>query len=140
MEDQFHTPAVHDAVVSRVQLCGIAGQVRADQTEVHAELIARMCCALEHRGPDSRGMHIANGVGRGMQRLAIIDLSSGDQQSSTLRSCVSTIEYGFTINRVPPGGYAPWAGTPWARRAAAYLYFPGMPLTRLRHKARGNPN
>ena len=65
---------LHSAAV-----CGIVGQVRADQTEVRAELIARMCGALEHRGPDSRGMHLANGVGLGMQRLAIIDLSSGEQ-------------------------------------------------------------
>jgi asparagine synthase (glutamine-hydrolysing) len=38
-----------------------------------------MCVALEHRGPDSRGLHIASGVGLGIQRLRVIDLATGDQ-------------------------------------------------------------
>jgi asparagine synthase (glutamine-hydrolysing) len=38
-----------------------------------------MCAALEHRGPDSRGMHIDAGVGLGIQRLRVIDLATGDQ-------------------------------------------------------------
>ena len=39
----------------------------------------RMCAALEHRGPDSRGVHLEPGVGLGIQRLRIIDLATGDQ-------------------------------------------------------------
>jgi asparagine synthase (glutamine-hydrolysing) len=38
-----------------------------------------MCAALEHRGPDSRGTHLAPGVGLGIQRLRVIDLETGDQ-------------------------------------------------------------
>ena len=38
-----------------------------------------MCAALEHRGPDSRGMHSRAGVGLGIQRLRVIDLVTGDQ-------------------------------------------------------------
>lgn len=38
-----------------------------------------MCAALEHRGPDSRGLHIDAGVGLGIQRLRVIDLATGDQ-------------------------------------------------------------
>ena len=38
-----------------------------------------MCGAIEHRGPDSRGIHIDDGVGLGIQRLRVIDLVSGDQ-------------------------------------------------------------
>jgi asparagine synthase (glutamine-hydrolysing) len=38
-----------------------------------------MCAALEHRGPDSRGIHAEPGVGLGIQRLRVIDLSTGDQ-------------------------------------------------------------
>jgi asparagine synthase (glutamine-hydrolysing) len=38
-----------------------------------------MCKALEHRGPDSRGIHTDAGVGLGIQRLRIIDLATGDQ-------------------------------------------------------------
>jgi asparagine synthase (glutamine-hydrolysing) len=38
-----------------------------------------MCAALEHRGPDSRGIHVDEGVGLGIQRLRVIDLATGDQ-------------------------------------------------------------
>ena len=38
-----------------------------------------MCAALEHRGPDSRGVHVDGGVGLGIQRLRVIDLETGDQ-------------------------------------------------------------
>src|ERR687887_1451094 len=59
-------------------MCGIAGKVdwegRVDETT-----IARMCAAIEHRGPDSRGIHVEDGAGIGAQRLAIIDLAHGDQ-------------------------------------------------------------
>ena len=38
-----------------------------------------MCAALEHRGPDSRGLHHRGRAGIGIQRLRVIDLSTGDQ-------------------------------------------------------------
>ena len=38
-----------------------------------------MCAALEHRGPDARGIHVEDGVGLGIQRLRVIDLLNGDQ-------------------------------------------------------------
>ena len=38
-----------------------------------------MCAALEHRGPDSRGLHHRGPRGLGIQRLRVIDLSTGDQ-------------------------------------------------------------
>ena len=38
-----------------------------------------MCAAQEHRGPDSRGLHVAGPVGLGIQRLRVIDLETGDQ-------------------------------------------------------------
>jgi asparagine synthase (glutamine-hydrolysing) len=60
-------------------MCGIAGQTRVDGQRPKAELLHRMCHAIEHRGPDSRGVHIDDGVGLGIQRLRIIDLVSGDQ-------------------------------------------------------------
>jgi asparagine synthase (glutamine-hydrolysing) len=38
-----------------------------------------MCAALEHRGPDARGLHRDGNVALGIQRLAVIDLETGDQ-------------------------------------------------------------
>jgi asparagine synthase (glutamine-hydrolysing) len=59
-------------------MCGIAGKVSVDGS-VRPELIHRMCAVIEHRGPDSRGVFIGDGAGLGIQRLAIIDLETGDQ-------------------------------------------------------------
>ena len=60
-------------------MCGIVGQVRTDGAPVGPALIAGMCAALEHRGPDSRGDALEPGVGLGIQRLRVIDLATGDQ-------------------------------------------------------------
>ncbi len=46
---------------------------------VDAGLIHTMCAAMQHRGPDSRGVHLEPGVGLGVQRLAIIDREHGEQ-------------------------------------------------------------
>jgi asparagine synthase (glutamine-hydrolysing) len=58
-------------------MCGIAGKISSSQVD-HA-LVERMCDVVEHRGPDSRGIFVREGVGLGIQRLAIIDLDTGDQ-------------------------------------------------------------
>ena len=60
-------------------MCGIAGQARADGAPVSASMVAGMCAAQEHRGPDSRGIHVSSSVGLGIQRLRVIDLDTGDQ-------------------------------------------------------------
>jgi asparagine synthase (glutamine-hydrolysing) len=59
-------------------VCGIAGKVSLDGA-VDSWLLERMCEVIEHRGPDSRGTFREVGVGLGVQRLAIIDLETGDQ-------------------------------------------------------------
>jgi asparagine synthase (glutamine-hydrolysing) len=60
-------------------MCGICGQVRDDTTRVDPGLIARMCAAQAHRGPDARGAYVHGGSGLGIQRLRVIDLETGDQ-------------------------------------------------------------
>jgi asparagine synthase (glutamine-hydrolysing) len=60
-------------------MCGIAGQARSDGQPVDERLVHRMCAAIEHRGPDSRGVHAHGPVGLGIQRLRVIDLHTGDQ-------------------------------------------------------------
>jgi asparagine synthase (glutamine-hydrolysing) len=60
-------------------MCGIIGQLRHDGRRADAGLAARMCAALEHRGPDARGLHVEGGVALGIQRLRVIDLATGDQ-------------------------------------------------------------
>src|SRR5882762_10273695 len=60
-------------------MCGIVGIVRNDKAEVDHDLVARMCHAIRHRGPDDDGFYFNVAVGLGMRRLAIIDLKSGQQ-------------------------------------------------------------
>src|SRR5688500_15022280 len=60
-------------------MCGIAGIVRNDRTDIDSGLLARMCTAIRHRGPDDDGFYVNGPVGLGMRRLAIIDLKSGQQ-------------------------------------------------------------
>jgi asparagine synthase (glutamine-hydrolysing) len=60
-------------------MCGIAGEARSDGGPVDRARLEAMCAAQAHRGPDSRGVHIGDGIGLGIQRLAVIDLETGDQ-------------------------------------------------------------
>ena len=46
---------------------------------VDPSLIERMCAAMQHRGPDARGIWCDGPAGLGIQRLAIIDVAGGDQ-------------------------------------------------------------
>ena len=61
-------------------MCGIAGKIalRGNGT-VDRDVLERMCAAIEHRGPDSRGLFVEENVGLGIQRLRIVDLITGDQ-------------------------------------------------------------
>jgi asparagine synthase (glutamine-hydrolysing) len=60
-------------------MCGIVGQVTDRARSAEPLLLNRMCAALEHRGPDARGLHAEGRVGLGIQRLRVIDLEHGDQ-------------------------------------------------------------
>jgi asparagine synthase (glutamine-hydrolysing) len=60
-------------------MCGIVGIVRSDGPPPERHVIERMCRAIVHRGPDSRGTHLDDQAGLGIQRLAIIDVETGDQ-------------------------------------------------------------
>ncbi|MGH3609703.1 MAG: asparagine synthase (glutamine-hydrolyzing), partial [Pseudonocardiaceae bacterium] len=57
-----------------------------------------MCAAIEHRGPDSRGSHHADGVGLGIQRLRVIDLVTGDQPISNEDGTVTVVLNGEIYN------------------------------------------
>ncbi len=79
-------------------VCGIVGQVRSDGRPVEPALMARMCAALEHRGPDSRGVHSDGGAAIGIQRLAVIDLETGDQPVFNEDRSVSVVLNGEIYN------------------------------------------
>src|SRR3954454_1589848 len=61
-------------------MCGIAGCVVRPGEAPSAQRIERMVDALEHRGPDGRGVEIRDSVGLGHTRLAIVHPGpAGDQ-------------------------------------------------------------
>ncbi len=60
-------------------MCGIAGIVGGTPGSVDTQTIHRMCQAIVHRGPDDEGIFVKDGVGLGMRRLSVIDLSGGHQ-------------------------------------------------------------
>ncbi len=61
-------------------MCGIAGILRFDGRPVQQDEIQRMVRSLRHRGPDDEGLLVEGGVGLGMRRLAIVDLSPTGHQ------------------------------------------------------------
>jgi asparagine synthase (glutamine-hydrolysing) len=78
-------------------MCGIAGKVSQDR-RIDRTLIERMCEVMEHRGPDSRGTFVEGNVGLGVQRLAIIDLQTGDQPIFNEDRSVVTVLNGEIYN------------------------------------------
>jgi asparagine synthase (glutamine-hydrolysing) len=63
-------------------MCGICGMSYSDNRLGEREVLQKMNAAIMHRGPDSDGFHIAEGIGLAMRRLAIIDVQGGDQPIS----------------------------------------------------------
>ena len=55
-------------------MCGIVGFAGSDP-----ELLERMLRSIVHRGPDGQGRDIGTHFSIGMRRLAIIDVTTGDQ-------------------------------------------------------------
>jgi asparagine synthase (glutamine-hydrolysing) len=61
-------------------MCGIVGILRWGGAAVRPEEIAAMTDSIIHRGPDDHGAFVEGGLGIGMRRLSIVDLSSGGHQ------------------------------------------------------------
>lgn len=59
-------------------MCGIAGYVGSGAFD-EEDAVLRMCEAIRHRGPDSRGIHSDPLTVLGIQRLAVIDVEHGQQ-------------------------------------------------------------
>lgn len=80
-------------------MCGIAGKVHSERNRpVEASLLRRMTGALAHRGPDDEQIHVEEGVGLGICRLAIIDLQGGRQPMSNEDGTVRVVFNGEIYN------------------------------------------
>jgi asparagine synthase (glutamine-hydrolysing) len=78
-------------------MCGIVGKVDF-AGQIDRALIERMCSAIEHRGPDSRGIWRGDSVALGMQRLAIIDRDGGTEPIFNEDRSVAVIMNGEIYN------------------------------------------
>jgi asparagine synthase (glutamine-hydrolysing) len=79
-------------------MCGIAGIVRWDNRPVREAEIRSMCRVMSHRGPDDEGVFVDGGVGIGMRRLSIIDVSHGHQPISNEDGSVWVVFNGEIYN------------------------------------------
>jgi asparagine synthase (glutamine-hydrolysing) len=80
-------------------MCGIAGFVGwAGDGETKRDLLARMCGAIAHRGPDDEGHFITPAVALGMRRLSIIDVAGGMQPISNEDGSVTVVFNGEIYN------------------------------------------
>jgi len=61
-------------------MCGIAGIYNyGNRKQVSGRLLEEMLLAINHRGPDERGIYLNNNLGLGNVRLSILDLKTGQQ-------------------------------------------------------------
>src|SRR5258708_14186259 len=83
-------------------MCGITGWANLDPRtpppDGAEELLRVMCDRMTHRGPDSEGYLVGDGVAFGMRRLAIIDLVSGAQPVYNQDESIAGILYGEVYN------------------------------------------
>jgi asparagine synthase (glutamine-hydrolysing) len=80
-------------------MCGICGQLATNWTaSVDRQLIESMNRAIRHRGPDSEGYYVANGIGLAVSRLAIIDVAGGRQPISNEDGSVVVVFNGEIYN------------------------------------------
>jgi asparagine synthase (glutamine-hydrolysing) len=85
-------------------MCGIAGFVESSdiRSPFHQDdaraLVHQMCQAIRHRGPDDEGTLVEPGIGLGMRRLSIIDVSTGHQPIHNEDQSVSIVFNGEIYN------------------------------------------
>jgi asparagine synthase (glutamine-hydrolysing) len=80
-------------------MCGICG-IAAARGAVDPERLAHMSATLLHRGPDSEGMHLDGPIGLAARRLAIIDLTGGDQPIANEDGTVVVVQNGEIYNHL----------------------------------------
>lgn len=61
-------------------MCGICGGIGPKSPSY--DLMSSQLRSLEHRGPDDSGTYLAQGISLGMCRLAIVEISDGDQPAT----------------------------------------------------------
>jgi asparagine synthase (glutamine-hydrolysing) len=83
-------------------MCGITGwanlDARTPPPDGAGELLRSMCDRMFHRGPDSEGYVVGDGIALGMRRLAIIDLMTGEQPAYNEDQSIAVVLNGEIYN------------------------------------------
>jgi asparagine synthase (glutamine-hydrolysing) len=79
-------------------MCGICGILSLNGAPVDPATLDEMNQALLHRGPDSGGSFVQDGVGLAARRLAIIDLEGGDQPIANEDGTIHVVQNGEIYN------------------------------------------
>jgi asparagine synthase (glutamine-hydrolysing) len=77
-------------------MCGITGGIGLSAPQ-HSLLDAQLK-SIEHRGPDDSGTYINNGIGIGMCRLAIVEISAGKQPATDASEQIHIVWNGEIYN------------------------------------------
>ena len=77
-------------------MCGITGGIGLSSPN-HL-LLDTQLNTIKHRGPDSSGTFISNGIGIGMCRLAIVEIASGKQPASDSAGKIQVVWNGEIYN------------------------------------------
>jgi asparagine synthase (glutamine-hydrolysing) len=78
-------------------MCGICG-IASTHAPIDADRLRAMSQTLVHRGPDSEGVHVDGACGIAARRLAIIDLTGGDQPIANEDDTVVVVQNGEIYN------------------------------------------
>ena len=78
-------------------MCGICG-FTGEKTEKNSEILTNMMNRIIHRGPDSAGQFIDDGISLGFRRLSIIDLDYGSQPMKDVEGDVVVVFNGEIYN------------------------------------------
>ena len=81
-----------------VFMCGVAGVVRFDGSNVEVDLLTKMTDLLQHRGPDDSGFWCEGHVGFGHRRLSIIDVAGSPQPMTSASGRYVIVFNGEIIN------------------------------------------
>ena len=77
-------------------MCGIVGGIGPSAPE--KQLLTTQLKTIEHRGPDDTGTFIEKGIGIGMCRLAIVEITAGKQPATDIRGDINVVWNGEIFN------------------------------------------
>ncbi|MBN8704201.1 MAG: asparagine synthase (glutamine-hydrolyzing) [Bacteroidetes bacterium] len=81
-------------------MCGIFGYYSFLGTEISKTQVQDMGNIISYRGPDGQGIYFGDGVALGNQRLAIIDIASGNQPFYSDDQSVVVVQNGEIFNHI----------------------------------------